>query len=128
MSGSELWNSVLLGVIQGIAEFLPISSSGHLVLSQELLGIAPVADEASAAGLQINIALHLGTLGSIIAIYWHDVLALMDTLGTAAPGILGALVMGGLIVFTQRRILEVPDYECPPGDLAADDATAANAG
>lgn len=76
MSGGEFWNSVVLGIIQGIAEFLPISSSGHLVLSQELLGIAPVADEPSRAGLQINIALHLGTLGSILVIYWHDLLAL----------------------------------------------------
>jgi hypothetical protein len=39
---------------------------------------------------------------------------LIDRLGTPAPGALGALIMAGLIVFTWRRILYVPDIECPP--------------
>jgi DHA1 family tetracycline resistance protein-like MFS transporter len=42
--------------------------------------------------------------------------ALMDALGTPAPGVAAALILGGLIVFTRRRILGVPDYECPPAD------------
>jgi DHA1 family tetracycline resistance protein-like MFS transporter len=48
---------------------------------------------------------------------------LMDALGAPAPGVAGALIMGGLIIFTQRRILAVPDYECPPASaVAADNA------
>jgi DHA1 family tetracycline resistance protein-like MFS transporter len=39
---------------------------------------------------------------------------LIDRLGTPAPGVLGALIMAGLIAFTWRRILFVPDLECPP--------------
>jgi len=39
--------------------------------------------------------------------------ALIDALGAPAPGVAGALIMAGLIIFTQRRILAVPDYECP---------------
>lgn len=53
---------VLLGILQGITEFLPVSSDGHLVITEELLGGIP----ESAA---LNIALHIGTLGSILFVY-----------------------------------------------------------
>lgn len=53
----------ILSILQGIAEFLPISSSGHLVLGQHLLGI-------EAPGMRLDIFLHLGTLISICAFYW----------------------------------------------------------
>ena len=56
---------ILLGFIQAITEFLPISSSGHLVLSQKLLGI-------ESTELIIEIILHLGTLLSIIIFFWDD--------------------------------------------------------
>ena len=49
---------------------------------------------------------------------------LIDLLGTPAPGVLGALLMAGLIVFTWRRILYVPDLECPPPVDAAAAAAA----
>jgi DHA1 family tetracycline resistance protein-like MFS transporter len=44
---------------------------------------------------------------------------LIDRLGTPAPGVLGALIMAGLIIFTWRRILFVADLECPPPEDAA---------
>lgn len=53
----------ILSVLQGIAEFLPISSSGHLVLAQYFLGV-------NAPGMRLDIFLHLGTLFSICAFYW----------------------------------------------------------
>ena len=56
---------ILLGFIQAITEFLPISSSGHLVLSQKLLGI-------ESTDLIIEIILHLGTLFSIIIFFLDD--------------------------------------------------------
>jgi DHA1 family tetracycline resistance protein-like MFS transporter len=52
--------------------------------------------------------------------------ALMDLFGTTAPGVAGALIVGGLIIFAQRRILAVPDYECPAPAIS--DAGAAEAG
>jgi undecaprenyl-diphosphatase len=60
----EALQVILLGILQGIAEFLPISSSGHLVFAEELLG-----ERLESPAL--NIALHLGTLGSILVVY-HD--------------------------------------------------------
>lgn len=53
----------LLGILQGIAEFLPISSSGHLVLGKELLGMREL-------GMRIDIFLHVGTLLAIFAFYF----------------------------------------------------------
>lgn len=61
---------VLLAIVQGIAEFLPISSSGHLVLIGRLLGNA----SESAA---LEIILHAGTLGSILVVYWRRILQML---------------------------------------------------
>lgn len=62
----SILDAVLLGILQGIAEFLPISSSGHLVLAQELLGI-------SSPGVTFEIMVHAGTLGSILWYYAKDI-------------------------------------------------------
>ena len=59
----NIFESIILGVIQGLTEFLPISSSGHLVLAQHFLGI-------EMEGILFEIILHLGTLLSIL-IYYH---------------------------------------------------------
>ena len=61
----DLINSILLGIIQGLTEFLPISSSGHLVLGQHFLGIEN-------SGILLEVVLHLGTLVSILFYYRHD--------------------------------------------------------
>jgi undecaprenyl-diphosphatase len=62
----NIFESILLGVIQGITEFLPISSSGHLVFFQDILGL-PVAEL-----LTFDIALHAGSLGAIVVYFWKD--------------------------------------------------------
>lgn len=62
----SILDAVLLGILQGIAEFLPISSSGHLVLAQEILGI-------SSPGVTFEIMVHAGTLGSILWYYAKDI-------------------------------------------------------
>ena len=59
--------SFLLGLIQGAAEFLPISSSGHLAIAQNLLGMKTEIPEF------FDILLHLGTLAAVLAAYWRDV-------------------------------------------------------
>jgi undecaprenyl-diphosphatase len=77
MMGSEILETVLLGIVQGIAEFLPISSSGHLVICGELLARfsgRPIDPEGN---LQMNVALHVGTLGSILWVYRSELRALV---------------------------------------------------
>ncbi len=61
---------LLLAVVQGLTEFLPISSSGHLVLLQHGLG-------AHAGDIFLDIVLHVGTLGSVLVIYRRDVRRLL---------------------------------------------------
>jgi len=60
----------LLAIVQGIAEFLPISSSGHLVIGNELLQRA-LGTGLQEDGLTLNIVLHVGTLGSILVVYYQ---------------------------------------------------------
>ena len=62
-------DGIILGIIQGVTEFLPISSSGHLVIAQELLGIEQ-------PGNQFEILVHLGTLASITVIFFEDIRSL----------------------------------------------------
>lgn len=59
----SILDAVILGVVQGITEFLPISSSGHLVVVQKLLGV-------HSHDLIFDMAAHLGTLGSIFTLYY----------------------------------------------------------
>lgn len=82
--------AVILGIIQGITEFLPISSSGHLVIGQKVLGIA-------IAGNVFEVVVHLGTLGSIFAIFWSDILQLLKSFRSAtSQKYIFALVIGTL--------------------------------
>lgn len=72
-----LW-AVFLALVQGLTEWLPISSSGHLVVMQQLLGLdVPVA---------FNILLHLGTLAAVIAFFRRDILALLKAFFTFDTG------------------------------------------
>lgn len=57
--------AIILGLIQGLTEFIPISSSGHLVIAHHLLG---VQDRA----LAFDVALHLGTLIALVIFFWKD--------------------------------------------------------
>jgi len=61
-----LFQLILLAVIQGITEFLPVSSSGHLILLPELTSLAD-------QGQALDVSVHLGTLGAVILYFWRDV-------------------------------------------------------
>jgi undecaprenyl-diphosphatase len=65
----EIWEILLLAVVQGITEFLPISSSGHLALLQHAMGITE-------AQLLVAVVLHAGTLLSILVYYFKDLMVL----------------------------------------------------
>lgn len=66
----DLFQAVVLGIVQGLGEFLPISSSAHLVLIPWLAGWPY-------AGLTFDVALHVGTLFAVIAFFWRDWLILI---------------------------------------------------
>ena len=70
--GVEFAESILYGLIQGLTEFLPISSSGHLALIEAITGGVPIGDQ-----LAFNVLLHLGTLVAVIAVYRKDICKLI---------------------------------------------------
>lgn len=76
-----LFEAVILGLVQGLSEFLPISSSGHLALLQYFFGIEGESVLAFAT------LLHLGTLVSIFAVYYKDILELVIELGATIKDI-----------------------------------------
>ncbi len=126
-----LWQGVILGLVQGLTEFLPVSSSGHLVLVEHLLGV-------KMPGVFFEVSLHVATLGSVLVVYGRRLGAIlvgavrrdppslrylwMLVLGTVPAGILGvalhhrieeafsslafvggAFVVTGFILWSTRR-------------------------
>ncbi len=69
------FEAIILGLVQGLAEFLPISSSGHLALLQQAFGISE--DKV----LLFAVLLHVGTLVSVFIVYWKDIWELIVELG-----------------------------------------------
>lgn len=69
----NLIQAVVLGIIQGLTEFLPISSSAHLIFVSEFIGWGD-------PGLAFSVALHLGTLIALLAYFWRDIISLVKAL------------------------------------------------
>ena len=65
-----LLHIVILAAVQGISEFLPVSSSGHLILLPKIAGWQD-------QGLNIDIAVHVGTLGAVLVYFWRDIIAII---------------------------------------------------
>lgn len=70
--------ALLLGIVQGLAEYLPISSSGHLEISRQILGI----DLSGAKSLEFDVMLHVATVLSTIVILWKEFLPLCKSFFT----------------------------------------------
>lgn len=67
----EILQTILLGIVQGLTEFLPVSSSGHLFLGQYFMGL-----DQDRFGLAFDVAMHLGTLLAVVAFFWRDLLSI----------------------------------------------------
>lgn len=67
--------ALILGIVQGLTEFLPISSSGHLVIFQHFLGVKE-------PGIYFEVVLHLGTLVSIFIVFWKDIVGMIKVFFT----------------------------------------------
>jgi undecaprenyl-diphosphatase len=131
---------VVLAVVQGIAEFLPISSSGHLVILGAALG--KLSDSPT-----LEIILHAGTLGSILVIFWRRILELMSrdrrvipllVVGTIPAALLGVLIKsrfeyllrsptlaGAMLLVTAAMLIALGRLEPKQGEYRAITARAA---
>lgn len=103
---------MLLAVVQGVAEFLPISSSGHLIVLGNWLSWMRGSSDAHPDLNDVNIVLHLGTLGSILAFYWQRVLKLLTddrrVIWLMFIGTLPAVFVGLPLKLLFEHLLESP--------------------
>lgn len=84
---SETLKAIIVGIVQGLTEFLPVSSSGHIVIAQEVLGIS--FDESQ--NLLFAIVLHFATALSTVIIFRKDIVEIFvvcSNLKTTKPSVL----------------------------------------
>src|SRR5688572_12764069 len=103
----ELWQIIVLAAVQGVTEFLPISSDGHLVVVSPL----PYGSSTPPPGIaKLTILLHMRALVSIIVCYWRRALRSLGehrrVLGLIVLGTLPAVILGVPIKFLAEPILE----------------------
>jgi len=89
---SDTLTAVLLGIVEGVTEFLPVSSTGHLVLATELMGYDP------ARWAVFNIAIQPGAILAIVVLYWRTFLAVLSGLVRRQAGAI-AFVRNLLVAF-----------------------------
>lgn len=87
----DIVSTVFLALVQGITEFLPISSSGHLILGRWLLDVLGIStlEMTAAEELALDVALHVGSLGAVIVYFWRDILMLLMGLIDGVTGRMG---------------------------------------
>ncbi len=142
---SDLLTAILLGIVEGLTEFLPVSSTGHLILASELLGY----DAAQWA--TFNVVIQLGAILAVVVLYWRTFWTVLTGLFARSPGawrflrnillgfvpsaILGvllidnieallenaevvavALILGGIAILVIERLIKPADIE--PGVAA----------
>ncbi len=107
----DIITAIILGVVQGLTEFLPVSSSGHLVLAEYLFGVDP-------PGMTFEVVLHLGTLGAVLVYFRKQLARILNDLfrGTSSADgqpsgwkyvliiILGSVPAGALGLFLKDQI------------------------
>lgn len=78
----NIFHALLLGIIQGLTEFIPVSSTAHLLIGQTLLGLP-----ASPAMFSFLVIVQLGTLVSLFVFYWKDLLAIAQSVLRFLPSV-----------------------------------------
>lgn len=73
----SIWEAIFYGIIQGLTEFLPVSSSGHLAMLQNITGFGDGMDTVA-----FNVLLHLGTLVAVAIVYYKDIFGLIKSFFT----------------------------------------------
>jgi undecaprenyl-diphosphatase len=116
----DLWVAVIIGIVEGLTEFLPVSSTGHMILTQSLLNI-PESDDMMKT---FEVVIQLGAILAVTIIYWRRILRLfgINAGGTATKGsrlnllhILIAIVPAMGLAFLGRHFIK--DYLFSPATV-----------
>lgn len=92
--------SIILGIVEGFSEFLPISSTGHLILAGKLLGLAESDFVKS-----FDIAIQLGAILSVVVLYWRDLLVNFETIKKVAVAFLPTGAIGFVLYKIIKNVL-----------------------
>ncbi len=92
----SILEAIVLGIVQGLTEFLPVSSSGHLILTEKLFGMGT-------GTLAFDVALHAGTLLALVIFFWRDIVrliraAITDTDEARLTRLLAVATMPAIVV------------------------------
>jgi len=96
----DIATSIILGIVEGFSEFLPISSTGHLILAGKLLGLAESDFVKS-----FDIAIQLGAILSVVVLYWRDLLVNWETIKKVTVAFLPTGVIGFVLYKIIKNIL-----------------------
>ncbi|MCK9363057.1 MAG: undecaprenyl-diphosphate phosphatase [Syntrophales bacterium] len=96
----EIATALILGIVEGFSEFLPISSTGHLILAGKLLGLAESDFVKS-----FDIAIQLGAILSVVVLYWRELLVNWETIKKVAVAFLPTGVIGFVLYKIIKNIL-----------------------
>ena len=86
----EIGEVAILAVLQGLTEFLPVSSSGHLTLGRAIFGVEGIE------GALLTVALHVGTLVAVLAVYGRDLIGVLKRALGGKPRDLGLILLGSI--------------------------------
>ena len=73
MDGIAIWQALVLGIVEGLTEYLPVSSTGHLTIAEKLLGL-PVDDAAVTAYTAI---IQVGAIAAAVIYFWKDIVRIV---------------------------------------------------
>ncbi len=96
----NLFHSIIFGAVEGAAEFLPISSTGHLMLTAHLLGLSQTEFLKS-----FEIAIQLGAILSVVALYWRSFLVNFEVLKRVLAAFLPTAVIGFILYKSIKKFL-----------------------
>lgn len=96
----NLYHAFILGIVEGLTEFLPVSSTGHLILTSQVLGLSPTEFLRS-----FEVAIQLGAILAVVALYSRTFLANREVLKRILAAFIPTVVVGGTFYKTIKGVL-----------------------